>query len=146
MNQCDISNGNTVSVVIADDHPIFRQAISQALQHACGDSECEILEAQDFDALDAMLAENSDHDLVLLDLFMPGVEGFSGLLYLGKVYPDLPVVMIGRAGPMGRIHRHRTGSAAILACPALKRPTRGSSSSFSRVAPTCCQCMPSAER
>jgi len=94
MNQCDISNGNTVSVVIADDHPIFRQAISQALQHACGDPECEILEAQDFDALDALLAENSDHDLVLLDLFMPGVEGFSGLLYLGKAYPDLPVVMV----------------------------------------------------
>ena len=94
MNQCDISNGNPVSVVIADDHPIFRQAIRQALQQACGNPACEILEAQDFDALDALLSKDSDHDLVLLDLFMPGVEGFSGLLYLGKAYPDLPVVMI----------------------------------------------------
>ena len=94
MNQCEISDGEPVSVVIADDHPIFRQAIRQALQKACSDSVCEIVEAQDFDALDTLLSKDSDHDLVLLDLFMPGVEGFSGLLYLGKAYPDLPVVMI----------------------------------------------------
>ena len=94
MNQCQINNGNPVSVVIADDHPIFRQAIRQALDPICANPACEIIEAQDFDCLDALLSKDSDHDLVLLDLFMPGVEGFSGLLYLGKAYPDLPVVMI----------------------------------------------------
>lgn len=92
MNNCQLTDTEAVRVVIADDHPIFRQAIRQALGQAC--TECEILEAKDFDALVALLDEDSDHDLVLLDLFMPGVEGFSGLLYLGKAYPDLPVVMI----------------------------------------------------
>lgn len=92
MNRCALNNGQPVSVVIADDHPIFRQAIRLALEQAC--NECRILEANDFDALDALLQRDSDHDLVLLDLFMPGVEGFSGLLYLGKAYADLPVVMI----------------------------------------------------
>jgi DNA-binding NarL/FixJ family response regulator len=81
-----------VSVVIADDHPIFRQAIRQALEQAC--EQCDISEANDFDALDALLEQHSDYDMVLLDLYMPGVEGFSGLLYLGRAYPDLPVVMI----------------------------------------------------
>jgi len=81
-----------VSVVIADDHPIFRQAIRQALEQAC--DQCDFHEAKDFDALDALLAQNHDHDLVLLDLYMPGVEGFSGLLYLCRAYPDLPVIMI----------------------------------------------------
>ncbi len=92
MNEHQINNGHPVSVVIADDHPIFRQAIRQALEQAS--SRYHIQEASDFDALDALLAADSSHDLVLLDLFMPGVEGFSGLLYLGKAYPDLPVVMI----------------------------------------------------
>jgi len=92
VNRCALNNGQPVSVVIADDHPIFRQAIRLAMEQAC--SECRILEANDFDALDALLQDDSDHDLVLLDLFMPGVEGFSGLLYLGKAYTDLPVVMI----------------------------------------------------
>lgn len=92
MNNYQITNGDQISVVIADDHPIFRQAIRQAIEQAS--TTCQLLEAKDFDDLDALLSNNSEHDLVLLDLFMPGVEGFSGLLYLAKAYPDLPVMMI----------------------------------------------------
>ena len=41
-----------------------------------------------------MLDKESDTDLVLLDLSMPGVRGFSGLMYLRAQYPSVPVVVV----------------------------------------------------
>jgi DNA-binding NarL/FixJ family response regulator len=79
-------------VIVADDHPLFRTAIKEALQASQG--ETTFLEANSFETLQALVDENQDVDLVLLDLHMPGVSGFAGLVYLCKRYPSVPVVMI----------------------------------------------------
>ena len=54
----------------------------------------EIAEAGSFDEAAALLDRGGDVDLVLLDLTMPGVRGFSGLMYLRAQYPSVPVVVV----------------------------------------------------
>ncbi len=80
------------TVIVADDHPLFRTAIKEALQASQG--ETTFLEASSFETLQALVDENQDVDLVLLDLHMPGVSGFAGLVYLCKRYPSVPIVII----------------------------------------------------
>jgi DNA-binding NarL/FixJ family response regulator len=78
--------------VIADDHPLFRGALRAAVSgHYDG---AEIAEAGSFEEVSALLDRESDVDLVLLDLTMPGVRGFSGLMYLRAQYPGVPVVIV----------------------------------------------------
>ena len=80
------------TVIVADDHPLFRTAIKEALQASQGDTT--FLEANSFETLQELVAVNQNVDLVLLDLHMPGVSGFAGLVFLCKRYPSVPVVII----------------------------------------------------
>ena len=68
------------SFVIADDHPLFRGALRQALLGI--DDRSRILEVGDFEGTKALIARSEEIDLVLLDLSMPGVSGLSGLVAL----------------------------------------------------------------
>ena len=79
-------------IIIVDDHPLFRAALRQTLSG--GDASIAVEEAGDLNGLTAALEANRDCDLVLLDLNMPGVRGFSGLLLLRAQYPDVPVMII----------------------------------------------------
>ncbi|MEE4217135.1 MAG: response regulator transcription factor [Xanthomonadales bacterium] len=80
------------TVIVADDHPLFRTAIKEALEAEQGGT-C-FLEASSFESLQKLVDEQQEVDLVLLDLHMPGVSGFAGLVYLCKRYPSVPVVII----------------------------------------------------
>ena len=90
-------------ILIADDHPLVRGALRQAVSGAVKDAD--IVEAADLDALSKSLAENDEVDLVLLDLAMPGVRGFSGLLYLRAQYPGVPVVVVSANEDRGVMRR-----------------------------------------
>ncbi len=79
-------------IVIADDHPLVRGALRQAIEGAF--KEASVSEASDFDELNRALAAQPETDLVLLDLAMPGMHGFSGLIYLRGQYPTIPVVVV----------------------------------------------------
>ena len=79
-------------IIIVDDHPLFRGALKQALTSSL--EAAEIIEAGSLDELNEKLGQNSDVDLVLLDLTMPGVHGLSGLLYLRAQYSAIPVVIV----------------------------------------------------
>ena len=80
------------TVIVADDHPLFRTAIKEALEADQG--QTNFLEANSFESLQELVDKNREVDLVLLDLHMPGVSGFAGLVYLCKRYPSVPVVII----------------------------------------------------
>jgi DNA-binding NarL/FixJ family response regulator len=79
-------------IIIADDHPLVRGALRQAVAGAV--AGCTIVECADLDALTKELDDNDDVDLVMLDLAMPGVRGFSGLMYLRAQHPGVPVVVV----------------------------------------------------
>lgn len=90
-------------LVIVDDHPLFRGALSQTLSSAI--PGVELLEAGSLDELTARLAADSAVDLVLLDLSMPGVQGMSGLLFLRAQHPEIPVVIVSASEDPGTIRR-----------------------------------------
>ncbi|WP_200819570.1 response regulator [Methylopila sp. Yamaguchi] len=85
-----IADSSAYRLLIADDHPLFRTALKEAVK----EEAAEIVEAGSFDAATKALEEDSSFDLVLLDLTMPGVSGFSGLMYLRAQYPAIPVVVV----------------------------------------------------
>lgn len=98
------------TIVIVDDHPLFRgamrQALSGGLENAGGPAgEVKILEAGNFSELQSMLLERGDLDLILLDLAMPGVSGFSGLLTLRAEHASMPVVIVSATEDPATIRR-----------------------------------------
>lgn len=80
------------SILIADDHPLFREALRHAVTRVMPDATLH--EAEDAGGLYALADAQSDADLLLLDLNMPGVQGFGALVHLRAQHPQLPVVMV----------------------------------------------------
>jgi len=79
-------------ILVADDHPLFRDAIINIISQTFPNSE--IFESEDIDSTLAFVKENNDIDLILLDLNMPGMSGLTGLLDLRNQFPTTPVVII----------------------------------------------------
>jgi DNA-binding NarL/FixJ family response regulator len=79
-------------VLIADDHPLYCEALRAVVPQACPDAEIREAASQ----ADVLAAVTSDtlFDLVLLDLNIPGASGFSCLSALRRVAPLTPVVVI----------------------------------------------------
>ena len=96
-------NAPSTHLVIADDHPLFRDALRQAVASVL--TSARIDEAGSFEDLTALLEQTSDVDLILLDLSMPGISGFSGLIYLRAQYPAIPVVIISASDDVGTIRQ-----------------------------------------
>jgi len=82
-----------LSMLVADDHPLFRAAVVHTLQAFTAGGGA-LFEASSFGSLVAVVIAQPDLDLVLLDLNMPGAQGFSSLVYLRGERPALPVIVI----------------------------------------------------
>lgn len=82
----------TSTVIVADDHPLFREALSHAIEQCLPGAR--IVEAESLETLQVSVEANPSADLLLLDLHMPGVQGFSALVYLRGQYESLPTVMV----------------------------------------------------
>ncbi|GAB1580919.1 response regulator transcription factor [Phyllobacterium phragmitis] len=89
--------------IIADDHPLFRGALRQALTQKA--RKAEIVEAGDFDTVKKLILEATDIDLLLLDLTMPGVSGLSGLVTLKSIQPALPIMIVSATDDPATIRR-----------------------------------------
>ena len=75
--------------IVVDDHPLFRTA----LRHVLG-GRAEIDELGSIDDLMARLGADADVDLILLDLHLPGAQGYSGLLLVRSEFPQVPVLVV----------------------------------------------------
>jgi DNA-binding NarL/FixJ family response regulator len=79
-------------ILIADDHPLFREAIHNVISDGFPGSE--VMETADLDSALALTQEHDDLDLILLDLNMPGMHGLNGLINLRNEAPTIPVVIV----------------------------------------------------
>lgn len=80
------------TIIVADDHPLFRGALKQAVAGIF--TELSVIEAGTLEETVQALSGNADVDLVLLDLKMPGVSGFSGLTFLRSQHPAVPIIVV----------------------------------------------------
>ena len=90
-------------IVVADDHPLFRDALSGII--STGFSGASVVSAKDLTTTIKALEETADVDLVLLDLNMPGVQGFSGLIFLRGQYPTIPIIVVSGSEDLDTIRR-----------------------------------------
>jgi DNA-binding NarL/FixJ family response regulator len=90
-------------ILIADDHPLFRGALKEAIAGAAPNlamAEAGTLE----DAMRALETE-PETDLALLDLAMPGMRGFSGLVLIRAAFPGVPVVVVSGSDDPATVRR-----------------------------------------
>jgi DNA-binding NarL/FixJ family response regulator len=104
-----------LKVVVADDHPLFREAVVLAVRHLEG-TDSQILEAGTLDEARRLAAAVPDLDLLLLDLKMPGADGLSGLLDLRRRFPALPIVIVS-ATEEPRMIREAIAAGAMAYIP-----------------------------
>ena len=84
--------GIMLKVLIADDHPLFRDALHGAVTAVRSDAL--VVEAASLAGVLDLVRDDDDLDLALLDLRMPGMDGLAGLVMLRKVKPELPVAIV----------------------------------------------------
>jgi DNA-binding NarL/FixJ family response regulator len=79
-------------VLIVDDHPLFRDALARAVTQAV--PEASLFEADSVIALQTLVETHPHAELLLLDLHMPGANGFSALVHVRGQQPGLPVIVV----------------------------------------------------
>ena len=84
------------SVLVAEDHPLFRDALIDVVRLLGGEADCVAVE--DCPAMLAALRADAEFDLLLLDYFLPGSAGFSALMDVRARAPDMPVVIVSSLG------------------------------------------------
>ena len=98
-----MTDGSHYRLLIADDHPLFRGAMSEAVKNLL--ERVTVAEAGSFDEVASLLEGGADFDLIFLDLAMPGMRGFSGLMYLRAQYPSVPVAVVSANDEPAAIRR-----------------------------------------
>jgi CheY-like chemotaxis protein len=96
-------------ILIVDDEQVVRSVFRRMLETAGYAAE----EAEDGHVAIAQF-QNAPYDLVVLDLIMPGMEGFETMRALRRMAPNLPVVVVTGGGRFGQAHTY-------LECPVSQR-------------------------
>lgn len=81
-----------MKVLLADDHASYRDLISQALRKAYRD--VTVIEAVNFAEALQIARAHDDLSLAIVDLIMPGMDGFAGIAALGDRLPEVPIVVV----------------------------------------------------
>lgn len=80
------------TILVADDHPLYREALVNAVSSL--EMDCEVSVTGSFDEAMEELSKGGERDLVLLDLNMPGSKGLSGLSQMRAQFPAVPVAVV----------------------------------------------------
>jgi DNA-binding NarL/FixJ family response regulator len=99
-----------MKILIADDHPLFRQALTLTLKAEFDD--LDVLEAESIPQLQQILDNHQSLDLLLLDLDIPGAQGFNNLLCVRQKYPELGVIIISGFEEKENIYKAMSHGAA----------------------------------
>ena len=100
-------------VLVVDDHPAFRQALTTALELV---DEIEIAGEAGGGMEACREAEHVEPDVVLMDLSMPDLSGFDAMQRIHEQDPDLPVVILtANADPAVEAEARRAGASGFVA-------------------------------
>ena len=81
-----------MKLLIADDHALFRDTLTEYIHRV--EPDAEVLVAGDLQSVLSYIEADEIPDLILLDYFMPGMNGLKGLEQLKEEYPDIDVVLM----------------------------------------------------
>ncbi|MCC8428684.1 response regulator transcription factor [Reyranella aquatilis] len=99
--------------LIADDHPMVRDALASALGQAFAGAQFSV--AGTLDQAKAELDREPETDAVLLDLDMPGMDGLTGLARLRAEHPTVPIIIVSAARETGVVQRaYEFGASAYI--------------------------------
>ena len=98
-----------MKILIADDHALFREGMRHVLKQLTDD--VEIVEASDCTEALAAVDGHADIALVLLDLSMPGRDGFAALETLSREHLTLPIVVLSGSENRADMQRSLDGGA-----------------------------------
>jgi two-component system nitrate/nitrite response regulator NarL len=82
----------SMKLLVVDDHPVLRGGLSALLQQM--ESDVVVLQAGSAEEGLALVAETADLDIVILDIAMPGMNGFQAIAEFGRLRPELPVIVL----------------------------------------------------
>jgi DNA-binding NarL/FixJ family response regulator len=114
-----------MKIIVADDHAMFREGVRYILQQLA--SDVVILEAETYDGAVELLTNNTDSDVALIDLKMPGRDVLQGLSALLAIANTVPIVVVSgsedpreihqviNAGAMGFIPKREHASVFLMA-------------------------------
>lgn len=92
-----------MKLIIADDHDLVRDALSTLIERDQSDST--VLQAEDFPSALALAEQNDDVDLVLLDVYMPGMDNLTAVSRFKNTFPDIPIVLMSGHVQQGDVER-----------------------------------------
>jgi len=98
-----VARATDVRILLADDHPIFAEALEALLRRRI--PGCDLTVVSDMDAAQRALSSGDAYDLALLDLHMPGAEGFDGIQQTVARFPKTPLVVISGAATAADVSR-----------------------------------------
>jgi DNA-binding NarL/FixJ family response regulator len=81
-----------MKILVVDDHPLILEALHHVLRQLA--SQVSVFDARNGADAKALLAAHADAGLLLLDLGLPGVDGFTLLADVRQAHPDIPVVVL----------------------------------------------------
>ncbi|WP_018412238.1 response regulator [Methyloversatilis thermotolerans] len=101
------------SLLLVDDHVLVREGLAQTIARACPD--WTLIEASDAAQALSILDAGADIDLVMTDLMLPGMNGFSLLATLRERDPSLPVIVVSALGDRATVARAlRQGASGFV--------------------------------
>ncbi len=106
----DIIMFDNMKIILADDHPLFRQALTITLKSHF--TSAVIVDAENIPELERHLESEEKADLLLLDLDIPGAHGFNSLISIRRSHPDLGIVVISGFEDKETIHKAMSFGAA----------------------------------
>ncbi len=90
-------------ILLADDHPLFREGVKPVLEKL--DPDVTILEAVDYPSTFEAMHQAGEVDLVLMDLYMPGMAGIEGVTRFRATFPEVPLVVLSASEQVEDIQR-----------------------------------------
>ncbi len=92
-----------MKILVVDDHPLIQEALQHVL--AALDPKLELIQAQDASEAHAALSREPDTDLIVLDLALPGSDGFELLGDLRREWPGMPVLVLSATHDRATVER-----------------------------------------